>query len=325
MAYSFDFVLCIDTERFEREGVFQMSGYSYFEHGDYREDECYAGMELTKHITLIDIMRTADGMPVGLHMFCKEAEFGQEPQIIERELLMGDELYVCNVNYFKDYYYRLRLKRTIRYEDFMKDALIWVDEKDNETGYGEKLATHRDRILHRAFSVFIYNWRDRKMLLQCRADDKYHSGGLWCNACCSHPRFGETMIQTINNRLREELGLNCELKIADPYYSGRGIDVNHTLFTCGTLIYHSDLGNIGEDEVDHVFLLFTDRADCSEAQTIPFSHDEIKTIRWMSIHDIEADFTRNPNAYSVWFQPAYKCALKVLKSQASYRKIDIDT
>ncbi len=132
------------------------------------------------------------------------------------------------------------------------------------------------------------------------------------------------MIQTINNRLREELGLNCELKIADPDYSGRKIDVNHTLFSCGTFIYHSDFGDIGEDELDHVFLLFTDRADIREAQAIPFSQDEIKAIRWVGFHDIEKEYASNPDTYSAWFQPAYKCALKVLKSQASYRKIDID-
>jgi len=324
MALSFSFELCVDTEIYERGNLFEMSGYSSFEHGVYGEADCYTGMKISEHITLIEIMREANGTPTGLRLSCEEANFGEDPGTVERMLRMGDELYVSNINYITDHSYRLRLKRTLRYEDCMKDALVWVDDLDNETGYGDKPATHRDRILHRAFSVFIYNWRDRKMLLQCRADGKYHSGGLWCNACCSHPRFGETMLQTINRRLYEELGLNCSLGIADPDFSGCKIDANNTMYACGTFIYHTDFVDMGEDELDHVFLLFTDRADISADREISFEPDEIKAVRWMSLRDIESDYSSRPGSYSAWFQPAYALAIKVLKRQASRRGIDIE-
>lgn len=323
MALSFSFELGIDTEKYEREDPARMTGCPHYDHREFGEADCYVGLGLTDHITVTEIMRGPDGMPMGLRLSCDEADYGQNPKTFERELRMGDELYISNTNFSTKYHYRLRLKRTLQYEDCMKDALIWVDEKDNERGFGEKLATHRSRILHRAFSVFIYNWKDGKMLLQCRADEKYHSGGLWCNACCSHPRFGETMAQTINKRLWEELNLVSGLSIADPDFSGRETDANHTLYACGTFTYHADFGNLGEDELDHVFLLFTDRNDISESQTIQYAPDEIKMIRWMRLHDIEADYTRHPNTYSAWFMPAYQLALKRIKEQASCRGIEL--
>ena len=323
MALSFSFELDVDTEKYERDGRFRMKGCSCYDHREYGETDCYAGMKLTDYITVTEIMRSSDGMPIGLRLSCDEADKGQDPKILEREMGMGDELHVSNNNSAANYHCRLRLKRTLQYEESMKDALIWVDEKDNERGFGEKLATHRSRILHRAFSVFIYNWKDGKMLLQCRADEKYHSGGLWCNACCSHPRPGETMAQTINKRLHEELNLVSGLTIADPDFSGRETDVNHTLYACGTFTYHADFGDLGEDELDHVFLLFTDRNDISESKTIQYAPDEIKMIRWMRLHDIEADYTRHPDAYSAWFMPAYQLALKRIKEQASCRGIEL--
>lgn len=324
MALPFSFELHIDTELYERINPFQMSGYSSFDHGIYREADCQNGMKLSEHITLIEIMREADGMPIGLRLSCNEENFGEDPMTVERVMRMGDELFVSNISFYKDYSYRLRLKRTLRYEAYMKDTLIWVDDLDNETGYGDKLTTHRERILHRAFSVFIYNWRDGKMLLQCRADGKYHSGGLWSNACCSHPRFGEPMIQTINHRLHEELGLNGDLGIADPDFSGFKIDPNNTLYVCGTFVYHADLGDLGEDELDHVFILFTDREDLSADHEICFELDEIKAVRWMSLHDIESHYDRSPGSFSAWFQPAYALAVKVIRSQAARRGIKLE-
>ena len=86
------------------------------------------------------------------------------------------------------------------------EEVILVDESDREIGYAEKLAAHRDGgQLHRAFSIFIFNERG-EMLLQKRASGKYHFGGLWTNACCSHPRRGEELADAVHRRLREELG-----------------------------------------------------------------------------------------------------------------------
>ena len=93
------------------------------------------------------------------------------------------------------------------------DKLIWVDLFDNEIGSGDKLETHVKNQLHRAFSPFIVH--DGKMLIQKRALEKYHSGGLWANACCSHPRWGESLLDAVQKRMEEELGIpqgSCEPK-----------------------------------------------------------------------------------------------------------------
>ena len=98
----------------------------------------------------------------------------------------------------------------------MDQLLVLVDESDQETGYGEKLHVHQNALLHRAFSIFVFDWDKEEMLLQRRASGKYHSGGLWSNACCSHPRKGETMAHALNNRLKAELGLETDVKIQSP-------------------------------------------------------------------------------------------------------------
>ncbi|MBP7511947.1 MAG: NUDIX domain-containing protein, partial [Bacteroidia bacterium] len=93
-----------------------------------------------------------------------------------------------------------------------KEMVILVDEFDHEIGLMEKQEAHEKALLHRAFSVIIFNEKG-EMLLQQRAFEKYHSGGLWTNACCSHPRPGESTIDAAHRRLGEELGFDCELKL----------------------------------------------------------------------------------------------------------------
>ncbi len=92
----------------------------------------------------------------------------------------------------------------------MEAQVILVNEKDEVTGVMEKMEAHRKGLLHRAFSVFILNDVGH-MLLHQRALDKYHSGGLWTNACCSHPFPGETVAQAAHRRLFEEMGFDCPL------------------------------------------------------------------------------------------------------------------
>ena len=118
----------------------------------------------------------------------------------------------------------------------MQDELILVDLFDRAIGHGEKLDVHRRRLLHRAFSVFLVDENGR-WLLQKRADGKYHSGGLWANACCSHPRWGETLPQAVSRRLQEELGITGEAR---------------ELFS---FIYYTPFPSLSEYEYDHVFLL----------------------------------------------------------------------
>ena len=128
-----------------------------------------------------------------------------------------------------------------------KESVILVDEKDNQVGLMPKLEAHQKGLLHRAFSVFIFN-SDYELLLQKRAFSKYHSGGLWTNTCCSHPRDGEDTIDAANRRLYEEMGIETSLrKVFD-------------------FIYKAELdNNLTENEFDHVFygcLLYTsDAAD----------------------------------------------------------------
>src|SRR3982751_967115 len=99
------------------------------------------------------------------------------------------------------------------------EQVILVNEKDQAIGTMEKMEAHRKGVLHRAFSVFIFD-RHGKMLLQQRALHKYHSGGLWTNACCSHPRPGEETVLAASRRLKEELGFNVGIsKIFDFQYN----------------------------------------------------------------------------------------------------------
>ena len=93
-----------------------------------------------------------------------------------------------------------------------KEYVILVDEQDNDIGVMEKMKAHQDGLLHRAFSVFIFNDKE-ELLLQQRAFSKYHSGGLWTNTCCSHPRPNETIKDAANRRLFEEMGMSCDLQI----------------------------------------------------------------------------------------------------------------
>lgn len=323
MGLSFDFELQIDIERYERCASFQMSGYSYYDHTVFTGSDCFPGMKLAEHINLIEVLESLDGMPLALLLLCDEGYSQIDHQSNVHKMFMGDELCISNVNYHNDFYYHLKLHRKLQYADRMKDCLIWVDEKDNEIGYGEKMATHHERILHRAFSIFIYNWKNGKMLLQSRAENKYHSGGLWCNACCSHPKFGETMIETINKKLFQELGFICDLTIVEPNYSGNQIDTNLILYACGKFIYHANLGNFGEDELDHVFLLFTDREDISDAWPVSFNPDEVKDVRWLNLHEVDMEINAHPEAFSTWFQPAYYLAMKTLKRVASQKGIKI--
>jgi len=92
----------------------------------------------------------------------------------------------------------------------LKDKVIIVDMNDKEIGIGERIKTHQEGKLHRGFSVFIVNSK-YQLLLQKRAGTKYHSGGLWTNTCCSHPRPGELIEEAAHRRLREEMGFDCEL------------------------------------------------------------------------------------------------------------------
>ena len=144
----------------------------------------------------------------------------------------------------------------------MKNELIHVNTNDQVVGYGEKISTHKAGLLHRAFSLFIYSKNDKKFLLQKRSIEKYHSGGKWSNACCSHPYRNETWYESLQRSASDELnltldihkGINCNSK-TEPQY------IDDNLFFAGTFMYYSDYKELSEHEFDYVFIYVMNYGD----------------------------------------------------------------
>mgnify|MGYP003582624825 CR=1 FL=1 len=159
----------------------------------------------------------------------------------------------------------------------MKEEVILVDAEDREIGLMEKMKAHQEAKLHRAFSVFLMNDKN-EVLLQQRALDKYHCGGMWTNTCCSHPRAGETLQNAVNRRLREEMGIACETSWV---YS---------------FIYQADVGGgLFEHEFDHVFL--------GRFLGIPQPDDtEVADWKYVALDQLQADVMTNPGQYTPWFK-----------------------
>lgn len=164
----------------------------------------------------------------------------------------------------------------------MEERVILVNKDDVEIGTEEKIQAHRLGLLHRAFSIFIYNSKG-EMLLQKRAQSKYHSGGLWTNACCSHPRKGETVEAAAYRRLKEEFGFVCPLKIEFSF------------------IYQTDLDHgLKEHEYDYVL---TGIYDGPIDQVNP---EEIEDFRFITKDKLLHEVNANPNDFTVWFRIALK-------------------
>ncbi len=161
----------------------------------------------------------------------------------------------------------------------MIDEVILVDEHDTEIGVMEKMAAHEQALLHRAFSVFIFS-KNGFMLLQQRALSKYHSGGLWTNACCSHPYPNELVMDAAHRRLKEEMGFDTEIKHAFSF------------------TYKANFDNgLTEHEFDHVFVGVYD------GQIIP-NPTEVSNFVYKSISEIESDIISFPDRYTAWFKIA---------------------
>ena len=160
------------------------------------------------------------------------------------------------------------------------NEVILVDNNDVAIGSMNKMEAHEKALLHRAFSVFIFNSRG-EMLLQQRADKKYHSGGLWTNACCSHPSPGEDTAEAAVRRLKEELGFTTALKKAF------------------TFTYRTDFENgLTENEFDHVYTGIYDGRIVADV-------DEVKGYRFMPMHEIETSIEIDPAKYTSWFVIAF--------------------
>lgn len=161
----------------------------------------------------------------------------------------------------------------------MSAQVILVNEQDDQIGVMDKLEAHKQARLHRAFSVFIFN-SNGEMLLQQRAAHKYHSGGLWTNACCSHPSPGEATAAAASRRLQEEMGFSTGLsKIFD--------------FT-----YRAEFDNgLVEHEYDHVFLGLYN----GEIQPNP---EEVQDYCYKNMDELRKEIEEEPGSYTAWFHIA---------------------
>ena len=168
----------------------------------------------------------------------------------------------------------------------MEDKLILVDYDDHETGSMGKLEVHKKHLLHRAFSVFIFSSGRDSVIIQKRADDKYHSGGKWANTCCSHPRTGETLSEAVRRRLAEEAGIECPVTEA------------------GSFIYYAPFADgLAEYEYDHVFVGEYDG---------PFTPDpaEAQEMKSVEVEWLKRDIEAHPDKYAPWFFTALRIALQ---------------
>jgi isopentenyl-diphosphate delta-isomerase len=157
------------------------------------------------------------------------------------------------------------------------EHVILVDEHNNELGLMEKMEAHRKGKLHRAFSVLIFNSAG-EMLLQQRGLSKYHSAGLWTNACCSHPRAGEDTQDAAHRRLQEEMGFNCALKPAFNF------------------IYKAPFDNgLFEHELDFVF-------EGTYDGTISLNPDEAANYQWIQLDTLIEEMWNHPEQFTVWFR-----------------------
>lgn len=157
------------------------------------------------------------------------------------------------------------------------EQVILVDSNDNELGTMEKMEAHRKGVLHRAFSVLLFN-SSGEMLIQKRASSKYHSGGLWSNTCCSHPRPAESMEDAVGRRLEEELGI-----VSNPTFA----------FKFEYKIQFSN--NLIEHELDHVYIGSFD----GEPQ---INESEISDWKFIDTNDLKNKVQSHPHEYSHWFK-----------------------
>lgn len=159
-------------------------------------------------------------------------------------------------------------------------AVILVDETDKPVGAAEKLEAHKQGLLHRAFSVFIFN-SGGEMLLQQRAMHKYHSGGLWSNTCCSHPIPDEATESAAQRRLLEEMGIETPIeKVFD-------------------FIYKADFENgMTEHEFDHVFAGQYDGVFIA-------NENEVMNFCYKAMSQVEKELSLQPETYTVWFRIAF--------------------
>ena len=159
----------------------------------------------------------------------------------------------------------------------MEEKVILVDENDKPIGLMNKMEAHEKALLHRAFSVFIFNEKG-ELMLQQRAASKYHSPLLWTNTCCSHQRDGESNVEAGRRRLQEEMGFVTDIKEVFSF------------------IYKAPFDNgLTEHELDHVMIgRFDDAPNLNK--------EEVEAYKWMTLKDVKQDIEENPANYTAWFK-----------------------
>jgi len=163
----------------------------------------------------------------------------------------------------------------------MSEYLVLVDELDRPIGQIEKLAAHESGLLHRAFSVIVFN-DDGQLLLQRRAEGKYHSPGLWSNTCCGHPRPDEPTEDAARRRLQEEMGFECDLT------------------RIGSFQYRTQLDSgLTEHEIDHVFVGTFDGL-------VEPNPDEVDEYRWVHLDELDAGLASDGHRYTYWFRKIWE-------------------
>jgi isopentenyl-diphosphate Delta-isomerase len=162
-------------------------------------------------------------------------------------------------------------------DDHRQERVILVDRQDRPIGDAEKMDAHRRGLLHRAVSVFVFD-SDGRMLLQRRSDAKYHSGGLWSNTCCTHPRPGERSEDAAIRRLREEMGFTCPVRLRFE------------------TIYRAEVSDgLIEHEYDHIFIgRFDGEPEPNEAEVVEY--------RWVESADVAEELDEAPERYTPWFR-----------------------
>lgn len=158
-----------------------------------------------------------------------------------------------------------------------EEKVILVNEKDEQIGLMPKMEAHKKALLHRAFSVFVFNEKN-ELMIQQRAFEKYHSPGLWTNTCCSHQREGESNVEAGKRRLQEEMGFVTDLKDTVSF------------------IYKAPFDNgLTEHEFDHILVGYYD----GEPNLNP---EEVSDWKWMTLEDLKMDMEKQPQLYTEWFK-----------------------
>ncbi|MCG7508442.1 isopentenyl-diphosphate Delta-isomerase [Mesorhizobium retamae] len=159
----------------------------------------------------------------------------------------------------------------------MDETLILVNDSDEPVGFATKLHVHRKGMMHRAFSILVFD-RNGRLLLQRRAAGKYHSAGLWSNSCCGHPRRGEETDVAVHRRLREEMGFDCDL---------------HEV---AALIYRAEVSNdLVEHEYDHIYAgVFDGEPDANP--------DEVSDWQWLELSRLRAAVDAHPGDFTIWLR-----------------------